>query len=183
MMTCFAVEIQAGDSSKPYQLRSSKVYVLKAFGRPTIAAALAFMLGTTMLHAQGLQSPETIETIIGSEVVEREREAVADPGRVIAAIENTAENTSKVRRTTMLQKVDIVFLSDAAATEGGPPPEIDEKVREYSDEITSLRQELEGNAMLYHAIDSRQILIRDILAVEFDDENGVVIYAAAKPPG
>ena len=34
--------------------------------------------------------------------------------------------------------------------------------------------------MLFHAIDSRQILPRDVLAVEFDG-NAVVIYAAAKP--
>ena len=36
--------------------------------------------------------------------------------------------------------------------------------------------------MLFHAIDSRQILPRDVLAVEFDDTNGVVIFAAAQKP-
>jgi hypothetical protein len=35
--------------------------------------------------------------------------------------------------------------------------------------------------MLYHAIDSRQVLIRDILAVDFDHDNRIIIYAAAKP--
>ena len=44
-----------------------------------------------------------------------------------------------------------------------------------------LRKEIEGNAMLFHAVDSRQILPQDILAVEFDDANGIVIFAAAKP--
>ena len=76
-----------------------------------------------------------------------------------------------------------MFLEDAAATEGGPPPEIEAKVKEHEAEIAELRKELEGNAMLFHAIDSREVLVRDVLAIEFDDAAaGVVIYAAARKP-
>lgn len=147
-------------------------------------AAIAAILAAAPVHplsAQGLESEQAIETIIGTEVAEEESQAAADASKVIAAIEKTGEAISKVRKTSTLDKVDIVFLADAVAAEGGPPPEIEAKVEEHKEEIAELRQELEGNAMLYHAIDSRQILLRDILAVEFDDENGVVIYAAAKP--
>ena len=49
----------------------------------------------------------------------------------------------------------VKMMSDAAVTEGGPPPEIEAKIKEHEEEITELRKELEGNAMLYHAIDSR----------------------------
>ena len=77
-----------------------------------------------------------------------------------------------VRKTSNLDKVDIVFLTDAAATEGGPPPEIEAKVKEHEADIAELRKELEGNAMLYHAIDSRRVLLRDVLAVEFDGSEG-----------
>jgi hypothetical protein len=147
------------------------------------AAFLAASLPQTALMAQGLENPEAIDTIIGTEVQEEESQATADSDKVIAAIEKTGESISTVRKTSKLDKVDIVFLSDAAATEGGPPPEIEAKIKEHEEEIAELRQELEGNAMLYHAIDSRQILLRDVLAVEFDDQNGVVIYAAAKPAG
>jgi hypothetical protein len=150
------------------------------------AAAAAFLAASapqTALMAQGLESPEAIDTIIGTEVEEEESQATADSDKVIAAIEKTGESIATIRKTSKLDKVDIVFLSDAAATEGGPPPEIEAKIKEHEEEITELRKELEGNAMLYHAIDSRQILLRDVLAVEFDDKNGVVIYAAAKPAG
>jgi hypothetical protein len=92
----------------------------------------------------------------------------------------SADNISTVRKTTALDKIDIVFLTDAAATEGGPPAAISAKLEEHKEEIVQLRQALEGNAMLYRAIDSRQILLRDILAIEFDDRD-VVIYAATKP--
>jgi hypothetical protein len=149
------------------------------------AAALFFTLIASSLAA-AQQTPaveEALDAIIGTEVQEEEVEAAADADRVIAAIEKSAENTATVRKTSNLAKVDIVFLADAARTEGGPPPEIEAKVKERQAEITELRNEIEGNAMLFHAIDSRQILPQDVLAVEFDDANGVVIFAAAKPAG
>jgi hypothetical protein len=144
------------------------------------AAALLAFLNTEPAAAQGLQSSETIEAIVGTPVHEQEVQASAEPERVIAAIEKTEENISTVRKTTILDTVDIVFLPDAAPVEGGPPQPIQEKLAEYRSQLDLLRGEIEGNAMLYHAIDSRQVLIRDVMAVEFKDRN-VVIYAAAKP--
>jgi hypothetical protein len=145
------------------------------------AALLVIAAALSPVFAQGLESAQTIETIIGSEVQEEESQSSADIGKAVVAIESTRETIRTVRKTSNLDTVDIVFLGDAAAPEGGPPPEIDEKIKEHEDDIAELRQELEGNAMLYHAIDSRQVRFRDILAVEFDDAKGVVIYAAAKP--
>lgn len=152
-------------------------------------ATLAAILFSALLGAapavaqqgQGTENKQAVDTIIGTEVQEEETQASADAGRVIAAIEKTSDSIAMVRKTSNLSKVDIVFLADAAAAEGGPPPEIETKVKEHEAEIAELRQEIEGNAMLFHAIDSRQILPRDVLAVEFDGSNGVVIYAAAKP--
>ena len=131
--------------------------------------------------AQGLASEETIETIIGTEVQEEESQSNADIGKALAAIEKTREAIRTVRKTANLDRVDIILLGDATAVEAGPPPEIGEKITEHEEDLAELRQELESNAMLYHAIDSRLIRFRDILAVEFDDANGVIIYAAAKP--
>lgn len=146
-----------------------------------MSAALAVLAGVPgTASAQGLESKESVEKIVGTPVEEETRPA-ADAGRILAAIDKTSENISAVRKVSDLDKVDIVFLPDAAATEGGPPPEIDAKVKEHQADVTALREEIEGNAMLFHAIDSRQILPRDILAVEFEGKSSVVIYAAAKP--
>ena len=49
--------------------------------------------------------------------------------------------------------------------------------------MEALRRELTGNAMLFHAIDSRNILPQDVLAIEFDDQRGAINYAAARPAG
>ena len=146
-----------------------------------VIMSVMVLAGSGAAWTQGLDAEGAVDAIVGSEVHEEETRATADADKVIAAIDKTAENTSAVRKVTQLDRVDIVFLSDAAQTEGGPPPEIERKLEENEEAIETLRQEIEGNAMLYHALNSRQILMRDILALEFDDANGVTIYAAAKP--
>ncbi len=149
----------------------------------TFAAALAAGLMAVPAAAQGLDAPEAIDSIVQSDVHEEEAAAGADTGKVIAAIEKAGQASSDVRKVTVLDRLDIVFLADAAATAGGPPPEIAEKLVEHGDAVEALRRELTGNAMLFHAIDSRNILIQDVLAIEFDDERGAVIYAAGRPAG
>lgn len=143
------------------------------------AALIAAVAPGAPLLAQGLESEEAIDKIVGSEVVKEEKQASAEPERIVSAIENTASNTREVRRKFSLDRIDIVFLPDAADDQA--PSEIDAKLAEHEDEIADLRREIEGNAMLYHAIDSRSVMMSDVLAVEFDADNGVTIFAAAKP--
>ncbi|MVA96727.1 hypothetical protein GN330_05635 [Nitratireductor sp. CAU 1489] len=146
----------------------------------TVGALLfAAALSVTPLAAQGLDSEKAIDTIVGSDVVEEEQQAAAEPERIVKAIENTAQNAREVRRKFNLERIDIVFLPDAA--ENRAPSEIDGKLKEYAEEIADLRREIEGNAMLYHAIDSRSVMVKDVLAVEFDGQNGATVFAAAKP--
>lgn len=149
--------------------------------RHVIAATAMLAAFAPQAWAKGLESKDTVDKIVGSEVKEEEAHAAADAGKVIAAIGKTRDNIDTVRKTSRLDTIDIVFLADATVTEGGPPPEIKAKVKEHEKDIAELRKEIEGNAMLFHAIDSRQILTRDVLAIEFDSPNSVVIYAAAKP--
>jgi hypothetical protein len=150
-----------------------------------LMAATAFLAASAPqagLNAQGLEGPETQNKIIGSEVGQEETNTAVEAGKVTTAIERTRENIGAVRKTSKLDKVDIVFLTDAARTEGGLPPEIESKVEQHQDEIAELRDEIEANALLFNAIDSRRVQTEDVLAVEFDDPGKVVIYAAAKPP-
>ena len=150
--------------------------------RTAAFAALAMLAATPIALTQGLESEQAIDTIVGSEVDEQETRSIAAIDEVLSAIDKTEETTGRVRKVTTLDDVDIVFLSDAAQTEGGPPPEIEAKIAEHQDEIAELRKELEGNAMLFHAVDSRNVLMRDIIAVAFSGEGKVTIYATAKPP-
>ncbi|MER8752446.1 hypothetical protein NKH57_24835 [Mesorhizobium sp. M1050] len=133
------------------------------------------------LKAQGLESTETVNRIVGSEIKQEEAKTTAEAGNVNTAIDRTRENIGLVRKTSKLDKVDIVFLTDAARTEGGPPAVIESKIKQHQDDITELRKEIEANALLFNAIESRRVLVQDVLAVEFDDPGKVVIYAAAKP--
>ncbi|TPM99546.1 hypothetical protein [Mesorhizobium sp. B2-1-3A] len=144
-------------------------------------AFLAASLPQAALNAQGLESPETVDRIVGSQVSAEEAKTTAEIGKVTSAIDRTRENISTVRKTSKLDKVDIVFLTDAERSEGGPPTVIENKVRQHRDDVAELRKEIEANALLYNAIDSRRVLAQDILAVEFDNPGKIVIYAAAKP--
>ena len=145
------------------------------------AAFLAASLPQAALNAQGLESPETVDRIVGSQVNEEETKTTAEIGKVSSAIDRTRDNISTVRKTSKLDRVDIVFLTDSARSEGGPPPVIENKVRKHKDDVAELRKEIEANALLFNAIDSRRVAAQDVLAVEFDDLGKIVIYAAAKP--
>jgi hypothetical protein len=145
---------------------------------PLIAAMLLSQIPSP-LGAQGLDSGQAIETIVGSEVEEQQASAKDEADRLVAAIERTPEAIATVRKISNVSKLEIVYLPDAAE---GAPSEIDEAVARHADEIDELRKEIEGNAMLFHAIDSRQLLTRDVLAVDFAEDQGVVIYAAARKP-
>jgi hypothetical protein len=144
------------------------------------AVLLAAILTVAQAGAQGLDNEKAIDTIIGSEVEEQQSRASDETGKIVAAIEKTPEAIDTVRKISKVEKVEIVFLPDAAAD--GAPAEIDAAAARHESEIAELRKEIEGNAMLFHAIDSRSVMMRDVLAVDFDDTAGVVIYAAARKP-
>lgn len=147
-----------------------------------LAALLMSAVPTIAPHAQGLDAEGAIDAIVGTDVEEEATRAEADPQRVVAAIEKSAQSISEIRKTIVLDRLDIVFVEDAAITEGGPPDVVQQALDANADAIHELRAELEGNAMLYHAVNSRQVLMRDVLAVEFGDQRHVTIFVAAPEP-
>lgn len=153
-------------------------------GRRAIQAAiLASLLASGSAFAQGLEAEGAIDAIVGSEIKEQESSAQNDNTKIVDAIDTARENAAAVRKMTAVSEVEIVFLSDAATTEGGPPADIQGKLDEREEDVKALRKEIEGNALLYHAINSRQVMMRDVLAIEIGDGNRIVVYAAAKPGG
>jgi hypothetical protein len=144
---------------------------------------MAMIAATVASAAAQTMDRTTVDSIVGSGIEEDETTAAATESKVLAAIDRTAETAARVRKTSSVDHVDIVFLSDTARSEGGPPPRIAESIRQHETEVAELRQEIEANALIFHAIDSRRVLVADVLGVDFPDPKTVVIYAAAKPPG
>ncbi|TGS09174.1 hypothetical protein EN852_031905 [Mesorhizobium sp. M2E.F.Ca.ET.209.01.1.1] len=147
-----------------------------------VAAALFLATPQAASAAQPLDNGRPAAAIVDSDVRQEEALARTEAGKVITAIDRTRDNIGTVRKTTKLDRVDIVFLTDAARSEGGPPPAIENKMKQHQEDVAELRQEIEANALLFNAIDSRRVQAEDVLAVEFDNPGKVVIYAAAKPP-
>lgn len=157
----------------------------KQLAKLAVAAILGCSIWSLSASAQEPQSNQqlqSVDRIIDSEVREEQARSEDDKDRIIAAIENSGENTNRIRKVTDLDRIDIIFIPDSSAVEGGPPEEIASKLSEYSRNVDDMRRVLQSNALLYNAVNSRKILIRDILAIEFDSDKHVVIFAAANPP-
>lgn len=141
------------------------------------AMAAAFLLASTphaALLAQGLDAEGAIDTIVGSEVETSEEAAAADEARIIAAIEGSAASAAEVRKLFQLDNVRIVFLPDL--DEDGAA--IRAKMEEFRDGIAALREAIQGSAIFYYAVDSRSVLLNDIIAIELGEDNDATIFVA-----
>lgn len=146
---------------------------------------LALVFGVSMagpVSSQGLSGQKAVEGIVGdSDIRQEEATTSAEEEKVLAAIDKTVENTSAVRKLSAAKHVDIVFLADATRAQGVPSQKIERKLKDHQSDIVVLRQEIEANALLFHAVDSRHVMTKDILAVEFPDSESIIVYAASKP--
>lgn len=139
----------------------------------TAALTLVLALGLhSPLSAQGLQSEEAIDAIVGSKVKTEEVEAGDAGKRVIAAIAAATENAERVRKTFSLDEIDIVFLPDLEDGGNG----IGKAIDQHESGITLLREAIEGSALFFHAVDSRSIQLRDVVALEYADNGAVTIF-------
>ena len=142
------------------------------------ALAVAVAPGSPLM-AQGLNTEGTIDAIVGSDVNTNEEAVADDEDRIVAAIEKTPESASEVRRRFSIDRVDIVFLPDF----GDEETAVEAKAAEFESQITELRNEIQGSAIFYHALDSRSVLLNDVIALEFGDDNGVTIFVSGHQPG
>ncbi|MET3791264.1 hypothetical protein [Aquamicrobium terrae] len=137
------------------------------------------IMPNSRLTAQGLDAEGALDTIIGSDVNTKEEPVAAEEGRIVAAIEQTPKNISEVRRRFTIDRVDIVFLPDF----GDGDSTVQAKLAEFDGQIVEMRKEIEGSAIFFHALNSRSVLLRDVVALEFDDANGVTIFVAGGKQG
>lgn len=140
-----------------------------------LLVALVFLiapLANPPLLAQGLDNEESIDAIVGSDVKTEEAEGGAETERVVSAIDDTLANAESVRKAFNLDALEIIFLTERTGEQGA----IGKAIAEHEEEIEALRESIEGSAMFYHAVDSRSILLRDIVAVEFGKDNTVTIF-------
>lgn len=142
-------------------------------------AAMIILAPAGQLVAQGLDTKEAIEAILGSSVNTTEEPLAEDEDRIIAAIERTSENTGEVRKRFNMDRIDIVFVPEFGEEETA----VEAKAAEFQVQITELHNEIQGSAIFYHAVDSRSVLLTDVIALEFDDDNGVTIFVAGSEPG
>jgi hypothetical protein len=134
--------------------------------------AVALAIAAPSALAQGLEAEGARDTIIGSDVKTGEVSIDDDAERIVTAIQNTGEAVQEVRRRFNVDEVAIVLLNDIDA----PDNPVAEAVEVNNEAIGELRVAIESSAIFFHAIDSRRILLQNVIGMEFDD-NDVIIYA------
>lgn len=146
---------------------------------PALAFAAFLWAGAAMpLMAQGLDSEGAIDTIIDADVGTAETTVGEEEERVIAAIERMRENTAEIRKRFNIGAVEIVFIPELA--EG--PSALGDRIEEDRDAIGELQVAIESSAIFFHAINSHRVLLRDVVAVEFGEDDKITIFAAGKNP-
>lgn len=148
-------------------------------GASAIIFALALAVAPVSPLAQGLDAEGAIDIIVGSDVTTGEESVAADEERIVAAIDNTAANVPEVRKLVNIDHVEIIFLPDFGEGETAAEAAFEER----ESEIAALREAIQGSAVFYHAVDSRSVLLNQIVALEFNDENGVTIFVAGHESG
>jgi hypothetical protein len=128
------------------------------------------------LMAQGLQSEDAIDTIIDAPVGTEEKTAREERQRIAAAIDRSSENAAEIRKRFAVDEVEIVFVPDLSGKQLG------QKIKDNDEAIKEVQTAIEGSAIFFHAIDSHQVLLRDVVAVEFGGDDRITIFAAGKDP-
>jgi hypothetical protein len=120
------------------------------------------------------------QNIIGSEVTVGDSADDTEAGSLLASIESTAENADRVKLVWTIDKIDVVYVSEVLGET--PSEEIDAAIRENAAAAQELQRALEASAIFYNALESQDILLRDIVAVEFKSDTEIVIFVSGEPP-
>lgn len=143
------------------------------------AVAAAVAIAPSPLSAQGLEAEGARETIIDAPVAIEQVPVAGENERIAQAIGRSAENAAEIRRRFNIGKVDIVLVEGLSDSDSP----LAATISDNADAIGNLRMEIEGSAIFYHAVASERILLRDVMAVEFGDDDDVVIFVAAPAAG
>ncbi|MBO6719989.1 MAG: hypothetical protein JJ913_18700 [Rhizobiaceae bacterium] len=143
-----------------------------------LAVFLAAANPAMPLLAQGIDNEESIDAIVDAPVATEEKRVDEEQDRIVAAIENSRATAAEVRKLFTIDKLDIVFVPELAE-EGSP---LGAEIDEHGEALDELRTAIESSALFYHAIDSRSVLLRNVVGVEFGKRNDVTVFAAGKDP-
>lgn len=144
---------------------------------PAICALATCAPGIATAQGPGVEGSR--ETIVDAPVVTEERPVAEENERIAAAIGRSTGNAAELRKRFNIGQVDIVFVPGLAE----PDSPLADVIAANAASIEALRKEIEGSAIFYHAVASRQVLLRDIIAVEFGDGEAVTIFVARRTAG
>ena len=147
--------------------------------RLVFAGFLTLMIAATPepLLGQGLNDETTVDTIIDADVETKERQLAQERQRILDAIGRSSENATEIRKRTNIDQVEIVLVP-RLSDDTSPLAESIEANREAIEEV---REAIEASAIFFNAVDSRGVLLKDVVAVEFGQGDKLTVFAAGQP--
>lgn len=144
----------------------------------TALAAFIWAGAAIPLMAQGLDTEGAIDTIIDADVGTAEKTVVEEEDRIAAALTLSRENAAEIRKRFGVGSVEIVFMPELSDGQSA----LGERIEANREAIGKLQTAIESSAIFFHAIDSQQVLLRDVVAVEFGEGDTITIFAAGSEP-
>ncbi len=152
----------------------------KPFVSLTIATALTFSLigKAPLAKAQGVDPEKALDQMFnGFVLVDRSKmdEEIRDD--IIAAIGHSSKMAAEVRKLFKIDRMILVGVSDEVAT----VEPVKEAMAKNKEGLIELRQAVEGSALLYNMLESRGLLMSDLVAAEFLGESNIRLYVTGNP--
>lgn len=143
------------------------------------AFLLAAMPAVTSL-AQDLDSEDSAESIVGSEIATDKAEPASVTKDVLAAIDAAAATADEVKTMFRVEDFHIVFLGNRQEAKGAE--RINAALEEHAEELDALREAIDGSSVFYTALDTNNLDVESVIAATVSDENAATVYVFGEAP-
>lgn len=144
------------------------------------AVSLMFaFIATAPVAAQDFERPNAPENIADSEISVEDTTASERADELLETLASLPESVDRLKIITTMDKIDVAYLSDLI---GENAPEEVEKAIEANDEnILELQNAIEGSAIFYNALASREVNIPDVVSIKLDEPNATIFVKGIPP--
>jgi hypothetical protein len=144
----------------------------------SLTIALSLIGQAPLAEAQGVDPEKALDQMFdGSVLVDHSKTDDEIRDEVIAAIGHSSDMAEEVRKLFKIDRMILVGVSDEVAT----AEPVKEAMAKNEEGLIELRQAVEGSALLYNMLESRGLLMSDLVAAEFLGENNIRLYVTGNP--
>lgn len=143
------------------------------------ATCLALATAPTAAPAQSFDNQDASENIADSEISVDDTKAAERTGELLENLASLPETTDRIKIITTMDRIDVVYLSDLIGENA--PKEVREAIEANDERIDGLQQALEGSALFYNALSSRNVNLADVVTVRLEEPDATIFVRGVPP--